>query len=454
MTEKKKFVIFGIVLSIFLLALAVAFSGYVHDIGLFNEEERISENVTNSPQIYARVLPRRGTTDAWEKEFKGVRGYDMLHALIYDTVIHSELPYEVSSWNLRVNITSDCLLNNGWNGTFEIHQNVEDAKSYTGSEIVETINLQKYSNVLFLDHFYIDQDLMIPLKKGDYFIYHPEYSVKEVPIPKVDFSTEDFRESKVGFIIYYEGNEPVFDSSILTYKLYCDCWSGKEALTYKISFVALCFLMVIFFTALIYRGFASRRIKQSNLLISSAMSVFTGFFEAKDPYTRGHSKRVAEYSRELAKECGLDEDELRTVYHIAYMHDCGKCYIPDSILKKEGRLTDEEFEIIKSHTVKGAEMVADFTAIEGLQDGVRHHHEKYDGHGYPDGLKGEEIPWIARVICIADSYDAMSSDRCYRKHLSDEQIMEEFEKCKGKQFDPKLTDLFIEILRKQNKGPQ
>jgi len=128
------------------------------------------------------------------------------------------------------------------------------------------------------------------------------------------------------------------------------------------------------------------------------------------------------------------------------MHDIGKIGIPDQILNKAGRLTEEEYSIMKSHTTIGADIFSRLNMVEGLQDGIRHHHERYDGTGYPDGLSGEEISLFARILCIADCYDAMTSNRVYRKRLSDETVLEELRKNAGTQFDPELVEAFIALL--------
>ena len=148
----------------------------------------------------------------------------------------------------------------------------------------------------------------------------------------------------------------------------------------------------------------------------------------------------------IAEKLNFSDTELRNIYYIGLMHDCGKCYISDEILKKPAPLNKEEYEIIKNHTVKGAAMLEDFTSIEHVREGVLYHHERYDGTGYPEGLKGENIPLIARIICVADSFDAMNSRRCYRDMLSKEYILSELEKNKGKQFDPNLADIFLKLI--------
>jgi len=129
------------------------------------------------------------------------------------------------------------------------------------------------------------------------------------------------------------------------------------------------------------------------------------------------------------------------------MHDCGKISIPVDILRKPGKLTPEEYEIIKSHTLYGDKMLRDFTSIDGINLGVLYHHERYDGKGYPKGLSGEDIPVIARIICVADALDAMNSNRFYRPRLTREEILEELESNKGRQFDPNVIEHVIRLIR-------
>lgn len=189
-----------------------------------------------------------------------------------------------------------------------------------------------------------------------------------------------------------------------------------------------------------------KRVERDAQIIEQTMNTITGFIDAKDTYTKGHSIRVACYSQEIAKRLKLGDDETRNVYYITLMHDCGKIGIPDAILKKPGKLTDDEFETIKQHTVIGNQILEKFTAIDGIRDGAHYHHEHYDGNGYPDGLKGEEIPLLARIICVADSYDAMSSTRCYRPSLTEEKIISELKDNSGIQFDPDIVEIMLEMI--------
>ena len=168
--------------------------------------------------------------------------------------------------------------------------------------------------------------------------------------------------------------------------------------------------------------------------------------DAKDEYTHGHSMRVAAVSERIAVEFGVRGEELRRIRLSALLHDVGKIGVRDEVLKKKGRLTPEEYEEIKEHAVVGNRILSRVVRAPWLGIGAFRHHERYDGTGYPGGLKGEEIPWEARVIAVADAYDAMSSTRSYRKRLSDERIREEFRNGAGSQFDPELVDVMLRIL--------
>ncbi|MBR2069240.1 MAG: HD domain-containing protein [Candidatus Gastranaerophilales bacterium] len=167
--------------------------------------------------------------------------------------------------------------------------------------------------------------------------------------------------------------------------------------------------------------------------------------DAKDPYTHGHSMRVTLYSIILARELGVPNSELEMVETAGLLHDIGKIAIPTSILCKPGKLDDEEFAIMKSHPVNSEKLIASIKKLHDISPGVKHHHERWDGRGYPDHLAGEGIPYSARIIALADTYDAMTSTRSYRKALAHEVAIEEISKCAGTQFDPVLAQKFVEI---------
>ncbi len=167
--------------------------------------------------------------------------------------------------------------------------------------------------------------------------------------------------------------------------------------------------------------------------------------DAKDPYTHGHSMRVTLYSIILAKELNIETNQLEQIEMAGLLHDIGKIAIPQAILCKPGKLTDEEFVIMKTHPVNSQKLIQSIKRLQEVSPGMKHHHERWDGKGYPDRLQGEQIPYHARIIAIADTYDAMTSTRSYRKALCHEVAIEEIQKCAGAQFDPALAQKFVEI---------
>ncbi len=168
--------------------------------------------------------------------------------------------------------------------------------------------------------------------------------------------------------------------------------------------------------------------------------------EAKDKYTHGHSSRVAQYSEMIAERAGKNEKERQNIYLAGLLHDVGKIGIPEDIINKDSKLTDEEYAIIKTHPVVGNQILQKIKKNLDLSIGAHYHHERYDGRGYPEGLKGEEIPEIARIIAVADAYDAMTSKRSYRDTLPQEVVRNEIVKGKGTQFDPEFAEIMLVLI--------
>jgi response regulator RpfG family c-di-GMP phosphodiesterase len=168
--------------------------------------------------------------------------------------------------------------------------------------------------------------------------------------------------------------------------------------------------------------------------------------ESRDLYTKRHSELVAKYAVEIANELGLSTEEIEVMEQTALLHDIGKIGIKDTILNKPGKLNAEEWEEVKKHPLIGEELIRPFKLLHIEQTMIRHHHERFDGAGYPDKLKGEEIPIYARILAVADSFEAMVSDRPYRSKLSLEEAKKELERCKGTQFDPKVVEAFLRVL--------
>lgn len=189
-----------------------------------------------------------------------------------------------------------------------------------------------------------------------------------------------------------------------------------------------------------------RKTQQYDRLSLHIVETLAEAIDAKDHYTKGHSGRVAEYAREIAGRCGYSKEQQHKIYMMGLLHDVGKIGVPDAVINKPGRLTEEEFELIKLHPALGGSILSKIEEMPELSIGARWHHERFDGTGYPDGLKGTEIPEEARIIAVADAYDAMTSRRSYRDHLTQDAVREELKNGSGTQFDPAFAQIMLEMM--------
>jgi putative nucleotidyltransferase with HDIG domain len=186
---------------------------------------------------------------------------------------------------------------------------------------------------------------------------------------------------------------------------------------------------------------------------AATIAALSATIDAKDHYTRGHSDRVMEYAMSIASALGLPEDAVETARFAGLLHDIGKIGVSEAILLKPSKLSSEEFELIKTHSVLGASIVEQIDFLNKLTPIILHHHERYGGGGYPDGLYGDDIPLLARVLSVADSYEAMTSERAYRPALTREQAMSELKRCAGEQFDPMIVEVFLDLLKSGTDKP-
>ncbi|MCR5213032.1 MAG: response regulator [Eubacterium sp.] len=189
-----------------------------------------------------------------------------------------------------------------------------------------------------------------------------------------------------------------------------------------------------------------KKTKENEQMFLNVVSSLAGAIDAKDSYTNGHSSRVADYSKEIARRYGYNMKEQSDIYIMGLLHDVGKIGVPDAVITKPGELTKEEFEQIKRHPVIGSQILRNIKEMPKLSVGARWHHERYDGGGYPDGLVGEEIPEEARIIAVADAYDAMTSHRSYRKVMSQQMVRDELVNGMGTQFDPRFAEIMIKMI--------
>ena len=445
-SERKSLIDFVFIVSLLLIVVIFALSeiktnkynSEMHN-AVFSGSALFSNEENETADVTVKAVPRSST---WGKIFdlnnEGLTENNY-QAYTYDVTVSNNTRDELDEFTFKLNFSKDVFLASAWNGALEIHQNVN------GKELVSTVpDLREFTpDDHPLETVTFDGETFIYMKAGDYFVYIPSSSMNAMEIP-----IEPHEGTTPGFIMYVAMDENIEDSVIdLDY-------SFNRALSSEPLFWVSAAGLVIWLIALIVYYITSAQIKKyndrherDNEIINESIETFTGFIDAKDPYTNGHSKRVATYTRLIAKQMGYEGEDLDKIYYIALLHDCGKIGVPDNILGKPGKLTDDEFKVIKSHTVQGGEILHAFKSLEHVEEGARFHHERYDGKGYPEGKKGNEIPLIARMICVADSFDAMNTNRVYRNKLSKEKIISEIENNKGKQFDPDIADVMLSLIR-------
>ena len=226
---------------------------------------------------------------------------------------------------------------------------------------------------------------------------------------------------------------------------------------YTIACYSMIAMLIIAFIVIVRNVIQLNEISRQNLEIQAArddvkelsvevMEALAHTIDAKDKYTNGHSIRVAQYSRMIATKMGLSAENCENIYYMGLLHDIGKIGVPNEIINKPKKLTDSEYEVIKTHPTIGYGILSEIKTRPDLAKGAYWHHERYDGKGYPAGLSGEDIPLEARIIAVADSYDAMTSNRSYRDYLPQDVVRSELEKNKNTQFDPDIADVMISII--------
>lgn len=371
-----------------------------------------------------------------------VRSYE---AVIYEMEIENLSESEISDWGFRVGLSEDGFLNGGWNGDFKIHQ----TSGVTASE--QLIGAGEFKpDFVTLEHFNVNDVFLIPLKKGDFFEYIPVAHSQEIPIVAAIPKKHTTYSKTIGFVLYIEDKEEgyttTFSDGYVTYKMHLIL--TEEPIFYILLALSCCYVAWIVIILLFIRKdriFIEKR-AHDMAIIEQSMQVFIEFIEAKDPSTKGHSLRVAKYARNIARYLGMPEEECQNIYYIGMLHDVGKVTIPESILCKPAGLSEEEYALMKSHSQRGYEMLQKFDAIPSIGDGALCHHERYDGKGYPNGLKGSEIPFVGRLICVADAFDAMTGIRCYQQPLPKEEVIRKLKEDRGKHFDPVIVDALLSIF--------
>ena len=261
-------------------------------------------------------------------------------------------------------------------------------------------------------------------------------------VDKLRTQSEDF------FSLEFDGGEYIVYTVSVSNDWYClsvfnatNVFSQMRT-TLIFTVIASVMVVVILLTLMIR---SNRKQERFNRL-SSVVEALAAAIDAKDAYTNGHSGRVADYAREISRRFGYSKKKQDEIHMMGLLHDVGKIGIPDAVINKPGRLTPEEYEIIKTHPDVGSRILSKSTELPRLAIGARWHHERYDGTGYPDGLSGNGIPEEARIIAVADAYDAMTSRRSYRDDLPQYVVRREIEEGKGTQFDPVFADIMLKMI--------
>ena len=407
----------------------------------FNNVDRRLTPGSQADGVTMDIHARGGSSDSWEKN--DAFPDRMLYGKIYEATITNSSLSELKDWELRIDIDKECWINSAWCGTVEIHQ-LRDT-----NEMTQTLDLRDYSrDELALEYILAGQDVLISLEPGDYIIYHPteDPTIAEMPIESSAYWSGS---SNVGLIFYSDSQEDASFNYIVDYHLYRSFADSPLAAMLIIVAVVWVVAMIIYIILYLMITNYEHSLQERDQLVKETIDVFNMFIDAKDKYTQGHSDRVAEYSRLIAERMNLPADQCQNIYYAGLLHDIGKCYVPDEILKKDSGLTDEEYEIIKTHTTKGAQMLNKLTSIPNIADGAHYHHERYDGTGYPNNLRGQDIPLMARIICVADSFDTMNSTRYYKEKMDRPEILKELKKGSGTQFDPRVVEVFIKLIEEK-----
>lgn len=437
----------AVTFSVLGVALLVVVLFIIHVINVNNENGAWNTVTPGSSvtQVLLDIHPRGGSSGSWPKA-KADTGFDTdMFGTIFDLTVTNNSHYYIDDWYLRVNLKEDCYINNGWNGKFEIHQIDSE-----GNDVSQTLSFADVKvDDLKLKFHQANQDLLIPLKRGDYIMYYPtsDETYSEVPIR----GSEDYSGTcTCGIIMYNISGNIDFSDSVLSYRIHRSIWDGTKGTLFIIAFTFLVISFLIIGTIFMVSVHFEGRLESKGRMLTDVFSVCCSLADSKDYYLKGHSERVADYSRMIAEKMGMDKSDCDIVYNAALLHNVGNVFIDEQILRKTTKLTSTEYAEVKAHTTHGAEILKEIESIPMAFEAALFHHERYDGKGYPNGKKEDEIPLIARIVAVADAYDAMNNDRPYRNKLMREQIREELINNRGQQFDPEIVTAFLDIMGEKN----
>lgn len=448
----KKRTIYAIFMAVFAFLILLNWGIHAYRTDVFNSQlHSISEKSTND-EVTFTFEPQNNTAISWKKETT-VNGVDYsLYACCYDGILTNYYDAaEVSTWTMRLDINCNCYINQSWCGTAEIHQHVN------GVDVVQTLDLRDLNeDEIELNYCDVGDIILFPLKPGDYIIYHPSMEDNEYPLESN--TRKDPDSVGTGFIFYWDQDSEFIDPDYeVDYQYHKGYFDGTNARISEIASIVWGLLLIIGFSVDITDRIISKKAeyelskkiaekKTAEKMLDEMIRALAYSIDAKDKYTHGHSERVAQYSLELAEKLELSSEECKQIFYAGLVHDVGKIGVPEEIINKNGKLTDEEFGMIKKHPEYGEKILLQIKDMPYLSIGAKYHHEKFDGSGYPDHKKGEEIPFMARIIAVADAYDAMTSRRSYRDTLDQKIVKQEIYKGMGTQFDPVVAKQMIAMI--------
>lgn len=387
--KKSPAILISFILSVFSLSLLIIQFAWIAN----QNKKIITYDQTGPGKFQAKYLtinmeiPDRsdGTKNCWQEE-NGTWGSQ------YDIYIYNNTDYAFVDWNLEISVPKEARIDSCWNGEFSQTPGVIKVK---GDPETLTLIASAHNSI------------------------------------------------KIGFVLYT--NQLMNSSSFhLTGKFLRNPLRNK---LFLFALTAFFVVFIIFIISNVVYYLVKKQRTIDNEKIESLIKLCARFIDVRDEYTKMHSSHVGDYARKIAEKMGFNEEFQKNIYYMGMMHDVGKVLIPREILCKTSKLNDEEWKEMKKHPLYSAGILEGFTAVPGIKEAALYHHERYDGSGYPTGLREKEIPIQARIICVADSYDAMHTNRSYRSHLSDEVILQELEKNKGRQFDPDAAEALITLIK-------
>lgn len=429
---------------IYIVLLAVSFVAVTVGFFMFaTTKECIKENDI-SPDVQFSIGKRQLKGDVWTTYVPYIAsispGKGTLTGRIYTGVVKNLNKRAIKDWSVEINITQPCYLNNAWNGFVEIYKSRAEKKP---SQPLIDLKKAKESDFSIRTIKNLN-NILIPLDPGSKIVFYPSIE-KYIP-----GRVQDVNSISMGFVFYTDGGDNLmkFKSWKVNYKFENDLFYRPFFYAFLLFYIMWLCLVISRIRLHSIRLAKEKEREHDRLTLEQVIKAFTKFIDAKDIYTGGHSERVAKYSYMLAKEMGKSSDECLNAYYCGLFHDCGKIAIPDEIIRKPEKLTDDEYKLMQSHTTTGYNLLKELTLIPDACLAALYHHERIDGTGYPKGLKGNEIPEIVRIISVADVFDCMSQDRCYRKAFPLEKIIEDFKMNSGKQFDPEVVKAFLSLAEK------